>query len=313
MRQSSARRRETLGHLTSLDLIRGFVAVGRRMSVTLAAEDLFLTQSAVSRQVRTLEEMLGVKLFVRGHRSIVFTSEGERLFHSADPALRQLQDVIRSMKASSAARPVTITAAVGVAGLWLMPRLGDFLQQHPNIDVRISANNKLNDLRAEGIDLAIRYGPPEDAPAGATRLFGETVAPVAHPSLGLSSLAEPSELEDRVLLEFEDAYRPWLRWSDWLRCQGWEEVKPRGVLRFNQYDQMIHAAIAGQGLALGRLELIGRMLDDGRLVTVALPQPGPVTSNAYWLIRTASPPRREVEEVVRWINAEAAAIAQRCG
>ena len=84
----------TLNQLTSLDLIRGFVAVGRRMSITLAADDLCLTQSAVSRQVRTLEDMLGVKLFVRGHRSIVFTSEGERLFRRADEALKQLQDVV---------------------------------------------------------------------------------------------------------------------------------------------------------------------------------------------------------------------------
>jgi LysR family transcriptional regulator, glycine cleavage system transcriptional activator len=81
----------TLGQLTSLDLIRGFVAVGRRMSITLAAEDLCLTQSAVSRQVRTLEDLLGVKLLVRGHRSIAFTAEGERLFRRADEAVRQLQ------------------------------------------------------------------------------------------------------------------------------------------------------------------------------------------------------------------------------
>lgn len=128
-----------IGRLTSLDLIRGFVAVGRRMSITPAAEDLFLTQSAVSRQVRTLEEMLGVKLLVRGHRSISFTSEGERPFRGADAAIKQLQDVIGAIRINVASRPVTITTAIGVAGLWLMPRLGDFLRQHPNIDVRISS------------------------------------------------------------------------------------------------------------------------------------------------------------------------------
>jgi DNA-binding MarR family transcriptional regulator len=97
----------TLGQLSYLDLIRGFVAVGRRMSVTLAAEDLHLTQSAVSRQVRTLEEMLGVKLLVRGHRSISLTVEGERLFRCGDEAIKQLQDVIGTIQVDLAARPVT--------------------------------------------------------------------------------------------------------------------------------------------------------------------------------------------------------------
>lgn len=298
----------TLGQLTSLDLIRGFVAVGRRMSISLAADDLCLTQSAVSRQVRTLEELLGVKLLVRGHRSISFTAEGERLFRCADEAVKQVQDVIGAIRVGLAARPVTITSSVGVAGLWLVPRLGDFLQRHPNIDVRISASNELNDLHNDGVDLAIRYCPQEAAPANATRLFSETVAPVANPSLGLSVLRSPQELEAQILLEFDGEYRPWLRWNEWLASQGWEGLKPKAVLRFNQYDQTIHAAIAGQGVALGRLELIGLALADRRLATVALPQSGPVTTHAYWLIRTASAPRTDVEAVVRWIGEEATKV-----
>lgn len=110
--------------LPSMDLIRSFVAVGRRMSITLAATDLYVTQSAVSRQIHTLEEMLGVKLLVRGHRSIAFTAEGERLFRVADTAVRQLQEVVGSIAVARERRPVTVSAPIGFVGLWLLPRMG---------------------------------------------------------------------------------------------------------------------------------------------------------------------------------------------
>ena len=173
----------SLPHFPSMDLIRGFVAVGRRMSITLAAQDLCLTQSAVSRQVHALEGLLGVKLLTRGHRSISFTPEGERLFQTADAAVRHLQDVIAAISVTKGRRPVTVTASIGVAGLWLLSRLGRFQQHHPEIDVRVSANNRFVDLKSEGIDLAIRYCRASAAPEGAARLFGETIAPVAHPTL----------------------------------------------------------------------------------------------------------------------------------
>ncbi len=308
MRHRLTRLSTTLRQLPSLDLVRGFVAVGRRMSITLAAEDLCLTQSAVSRQVRALEDVLGSKLLVRGHRSISLTSEGERLFRIADAALRELQHVVGDICVTSVTRPVTIASSVGVAGLWLLPRLGEFVRHHPNIDVRISASNELSDLRNEELDLAIRYCPAEAAPPDATRLFGETVAPVAHPSLGVSALQTPQDLEAQVLLEFDGEYRPWLRWNEWLVKQGWEEAKPKAVLRFNQYDQTIHAAIAGQGIALGRLELVNPALVDGRLAKVIVPHLGPVTSHAYWLIRTSAAARPEVEAVVHWITEEAKSV-----
>jgi LysR family transcriptional regulator, glycine cleavage system transcriptional activator len=298
-----------LVRLASLDLVRGFVAVGRRMSITLAARDLCLTQSAVSRQVHGLEEMLGVKLLVRGHRSITFTPEGERFFRCADAAVQQLQDVVGALRLDAASRPVTITASIGVTGLWLLPRLSDFMQGHPGVDVRLSASNALSDLRYDGIDLAIRYCTPEVAPEGAIRLFGETLAPVAHPSLGLGALTKACELETQILLEFDGELRLGLQWDGWLACQGWTGVRPKGVLRFNRYDQMIQAAIAGQGIALGRLELLGTALANGLLKVANLPQPGPEARHAYWLIRPEGPSRPAVETVADWILAEAARVS----
>lgn len=297
-----------IARLSSLDLIRGFVAVGRRMSITLAAEDLCITQSAVSRQIRTLEEMLGVKLLTRGHRSIAFTSEGDQLFRRANGAIQQLQDAVGAIRVNSARQPVTITCTIGIAGLWLLPRLRDFQQAQPSVDVRISANDRVEDLRGEGIDLAIRYCTQETASDGAERLFGEMVAPVAHPTLCSALLDSPHTLEQHCLLEFDGPNFPWLKWQEWLTSQGWGTVKPKSTLRFNQYDQVISAAIAGQGIALGRLKLLGPMLSDGRLQVLTGPRAGPTTSYAYWLIKARPKPRADVLTVAEWIRSQAKAV-----
>lgn len=294
-----------LVRLSFLDLVRGFVAVGRRMSITLASQDLCLTQSAVSRQINALEEQLGVKLLVRGYRSIAFTPEGERLFRSADGAVQQLQDVVGEIQRTGLLKPVVLSATIGVTGLWLLPRLSRFQKRHPGVDLRVSANNRVADLRTEGIDLAIRYTTAALAPEGAVRLFGESVAPVAHPSLGLKSLRSVQALAKLSLLEFDNPMHPWLQWGDWLSARGWSDVKHRGVLHFNQYDQVIQAALDAQGVALGRLELIQPLIDEGRLVLLAPPKQGAEMAHAYWLISASDHPRADVHRVAEWIVSEA--------
>lgn len=292
--------------LPSLDLVRGFVAVGRRMSITLAAQDLCVTQSAVSRQVRALEDTLGVRLLVRGHRSIAFTPEGARLFRCADEAVAQLQDVVAQVTGADGRMPVTITASIGLTALWLLPRLGRFQQQWPDIDVRVAADNRLLDLRTEGIDLAIRYCAPQDAPPGAERLFGESVVPVAHPSLKLRRFDTPEAISRQVLLELDMPDRPWLHWGNWLAARGLQQARPRGTLHFNQYDQVIQAAIAGQGIAIGRCELIQPMLADGRLAAIGAPD-HEASRHGYWLIGAQDAPREATRKVAAWIRAEARA------
>jgi LysR family glycine cleavage system transcriptional activator len=303
----------SLLRMPSLDLVRGFVAVGRRMSISLAAQDLCLTQSAVSKQVHALEAQLGVQLLVRGHRAISFTPEGERLFRSADGAVQQLQEVMGGIRQSGEQRPVTVSASIGMTGLWLLPRLRRVQALHPGVDVRVSSNNRVADLRNEGIDLAIRYTTPALAPAGAVRLFGETLAPVAHPSmgsLGALSWGSAEALSPLCLLDFEDPRHPWLQWRDWLAAVGWSDAKPQAVLHFNQYDQLIQAALAGQGVALGRLELIQPLLDERRLVRVAAPMPAQASDHAYWLIQAEASPREDVRHVAAWLKSEAGAQAQ---
>jgi DNA-binding transcriptional LysR family regulator len=224
---------------------------------------------AGSRQISTFEELLGVKLLVRGYRSITFTAQGERLFRSADGAVQQLQEVLGEVSMKGVVRPVMLSAGIGVTGLWLLPRLSRFQKLHPGVDLRVSANNRVADLRQDGIDFAIRYTTPSAVPDGATQLFGESIAPVAHPSLDIKSLRSAKALSKQNLLEFDAPQHPWHQWNDWLGAMGWADVKPQGFLHFNQYDQVIQAALAGQGIALGRLELIGSLLDQRQLVIVA--------------------------------------------
>lgn len=289
-----------------MDPLRGFVAVGRHMSITRAAAELCLTQSAVSRQVQALEERLGVRLLRRGHRSLSFTEEGERLFRSADLALRQLQDAVQSV-AVSEDRPVTVSASMGVTALWLLPQLGPFQQRHPGIDLRVASGNRLIDLRAENVDLAVRYCASADAPSGARHLFGESLAPVTRAAPGLRRLGTAADLDGHVLLEYEDAQRPWLQWSGWLASRGWN-VRPRSVLRFNHYDQVVHAAMAGQGIAIGRVPLLGHWLQKRHLRMLDVPRPPRGTDHAYWLLQADESPRRRVDVVADWLL-ESAGVA----
>ncbi len=298
-----------LTRLPSLDLLRGFVAVGRRMSITQAADELCLSQSAVSRQVRALEDRLGTALLHRRHRGVSFTPAGERLFRVADAALRQLQDVVTDIGSAGGPRPVTVSASIGVTGLWLLPRLGRLKSLHPGIDVRLSADNRLVELPGDGIDLAIRYCRDAMAPPGAMLLFGETIAPIAHPSLRADLTRARDTLGRTPLLEFDDP-RPWLQWRSWLDDDEWQLARRRGVLRFNQYDQVIQAALAGQGLALGRMELVGALVEQGQLQRVASPRNVP-SPNRYWLLQAEEQPRREVAEVASWIRNEAGAQNRR--
>lgn len=288
-----------LASLFSLDLMKAFVAVGRRLSVTQAADDLCLTQSAVSRKIRAFEEQVGVALFARRQRGLAFTDAGERLFRVADAALRQLQNVAGEISGEGGGRPVTITSTPGVTGLWLLPRLHRLQERHPAIDLRLAVSHAVADLRAEGMDLAIRYAREMSVPPGAIRLFDETLAPVAHPLVAeaLRRGATPP------LLEFDDS-RQWLQWQTWIdgtRAAG----RRRQLLRFNQYDKVIQAAVAGQGVAIGRIELVQDLIDSRQLVVVDMPCKPMASPYSVWLILADEAPRDEVRQVADWIRSEA--------
>lgn len=294
-----------LRQLPSLDPLKGFVAAARHLSFTRAAEELCLSQSAVSRQVQTLEAQLGVALFQRSTRALHLTPEGERLFRCASDALDRLGAAVADLAASRRRPKVTVSASIGVAALWLVPRLSAFQARYPEVGVRVSADNRNVDLEAEDVDVALRYTTPGAAPAGSRRLFGERLAPVASPAVAAALPDGPrlsaANLPHLTLLAFEDGRdHPWLRWDGWQGELGGAPSAARGLLQFNHYDQCLYAAQAGQGVALGRLPLIADALADGRLQALLPPRPTP-GERGFYLLRGRHSQRPEVDAFADWL------------
>lgn len=300
--------------LPSLDLLKAFEAAARNLSFTRAGAELFLSQSAVSRQIQQLEEQLGVALFIRRTRALVLTEPGQRYYRDVNQALHQLREAGVNLRAAPEGHIVTVTTTVTFASLWLVPLLADFQQQHPDIEVRIAADNAVRDLERDRLDVAIRYSTRALAGAGALRLFGEHTLPVCSPKLlGKKKLQRAEDLSDFVLLHFEDPgqHTPWLTWDVWFEAMKIKPRPPRGVLRFSHYDMMVRAAVDGQGVALGRLPLIASLLQDGTLVAplAAARYSADAQDRAYWLNATAAAQLRpEVQTFMEWLIGKAAAM-----
>lgn len=301
--------------LPSLEWLQAFEAAARHLSFTRAGSELFLSQSAVSRQIQQLEARLGAPLFIRRTRALALTESGARYYKDVNQALNQLRAAGASLAATPTGRMVTVTTTVTFASLWLVPYLADFQQQHPDIEVRVAADNALRDLASSQIDVAIRYATRQHAGPGALRLFGEYVLPVISPSLARKgSLRRAEDLNRFVLLHFEDPVQvtPWLAWEVWFEAMKAPPPSPKGMLRFSHYDMMLRAAINGQGVALGRLPLIASTLASGALVA-PLNQArfkSDLGDRAYWLIASpASRERPQVRSFMQWLMAKIKPIA----
>lgn len=296
--------------LPPLDQLEAFEAAARQGSFTRAADELALTQSAVSRQIAALEAHYGVPLFRRLHRALRLTDEGVRLQRTVREVLQQLHHTSLELRGPQRAKTVVVTTTPGFAGLWLIPRLQHFTTTRPDVDVRISATNALAQLDRDGIDVAVRYTTQEAAAAEGVRLFGEVVLPVCSPKLAhdrARPLKQPADLRYHCLLQMDmGPGMQLLEWPPWLRAMQVEGMRAASILHFSQYDQMIQAAVAGQGVALGRLPLIAELISQRKLVA---PFPRSIASpRSYYLFQSdASRRKPEVREFLAWLQAEAVA------
>ncbi len=250
--------------LPPLNAVRAFEAAARHLSFTRAADELNVTQAAISHQVKALEERLGVRLFRRLNRALELTRAGETYLPRVTAALDALAEATDAIRAAEDGRQLTVSVLPSFAAKWLMPRLRSLWRSHPDLDVKIVASDALADFDVDGTDVAIRYGSGQGAGLRADLLFHEELFPVCSPALldGPIPLACPADLCRHTLLhELME-----VDWMTWLKAAGVTGVPVRRGPVFSHSSMVLDAAASGLGVALGRSALVNDDLTAGRLV-----------------------------------------------
>lgn len=256
-----------LPRLPSLNGLRAFECAARHMSFTRAAEELNVTQTAISHQIRRLEDELGVRLFMRLKDGLALTEEGNAFLPGIRSAFLELRYSTEKLLESSNNSVLTISTLVSVASKWLLPRLPSFREAHPQIDVRISASTEWVDFRKGGIDAAIRYGDGNWPGLRADWLMSDEIFPVCSPRLltGDKPLNTPVDLAHHPLLQVSGVTAN--DWNDWLHAAGQPPLTANGPrLTFDLAMMAVQAAIDGQGVCIGRSTYVDDDLRAGRLV-----------------------------------------------
>lgn len=295
----------------SLELLRSFEAAARHLSFTRAANEVFLTQSAISRAVKTLESQLGQALFRRLPNGLELTAAGRALQQAAADGLRTIDLAVAGLGLEEPTARLTVTSNVPFASLWLAPRLPQFVRSHPQIDLRIAASNEVLDLEHEQVDIAVRWSAPGVAPGPGQRVAVERVFPVCAPALADAPDRPLQTLEDlraQTWLQFEPDHMapPWLDWTSWLEAMQMSQAVPAASLRFSHYDQVIQAAVDGSGVALGRWPLVARLLRAGALVAPLGPAAEVEGGALTVLLSRGNQGRQVAADFVDWLVREMA-------
>jgi LysR family glycine cleavage system transcriptional activator len=299
----------TLARLPPLTSLRAFVATARHLSFVKAAEELHVTSAAIGQQIRLLEDHLGQPLFVRNRGQLVLTDAGHALMPGLTDAFDRVLNTVARLAGNSDTAPIRVSVAPSLASKWLVPRLAALRETLPELEVLVDASARFADLNNDETDCVIRYGLGSYPGLITDRLFGEAVIPICSPSFaqtfGLYSSTE--DLHNVPLLHEDGPERDALcpDWTAWSLSAGFPDLGSGPGFRFNQSSLIIDAAIAGQGLGLGKLRLTAADIEAGRLV-VPFGQPQPVEF-AYFF--AATPRKADQPRIARfrdWLNSEAA-------
>lgn len=266
--------------LPPLNALRAFEAAARHLSFTRAAEELFVTQAAISHQIKSLEEHLGIKLFMRKNRALLLTEEGQAYYLDIKDIFTALHEATEKLLARGAKGAITVSLQPSFAIQWLVPRLNAFNILHPDIDVRIKAVDQPDNSLTEDVDVAIYYGRGRWTNVLAEKLHTEYLIPVCSPMLinGNKPLYSPKDLSNHTLLH-DTSRRDWKRW---FKDAGVKGVNVNHGPIFSHSSMVLQAAIHGQGVALAHSVLAKPDIDAGRLVcpfSEVL-----VSKNAYYIV-----------------------------
>lgn len=289
--------------LPPLRSLQIFEAAARHLSFSLAANELSLTQGAVSHQIRALEAWLDRGLFQRVGRTMHLTAEGERLYASVHAGLACFTKGITALRADGLHRVLNVSATPSIAAGWLVPRLADFYRRHPELDINLRATNALVDFGRENVDLALRYGSGHWPGLRAEKLLSVDLFPVCSPRYRNGRLPRSAaELPAAMLLH----YTYGTSWEEWLESAGVKLEAPLRGPRFDDYLLAVQAARDGQGILLGRDALVAQELASARLVRVLQDQPAQKVFDYFIVYRDSTPPSPTVEAFRDWLLEQAA-------
>jgi len=288
--------------LPPLNSLRAFEAAARHLSFTLAAAELNVTQAAVSHQIKSLEDQLGMPLFRRLNRALLLTDAGQTLYPATNNAFDILATAIDRLHRHDKYGELTITTMDSFAASWLVPRLGKFQKTHSDIDIRITTSDAMIDFARENVDMAIRYGSGDWPGVYIEPLMAEEMFPVCAPSLLQSGppLKTPADLKHHVLLH--DDMR--VDWRMWLMAAGEPDIDTTRGLSYQHSNLVVQAAVQGDGVALARSVLVSNALAAGHLVKpfdLALP-----VNFAYYIVcPQGNENRPKIKEFRKWLAAMA--------
>jgi LysR family glycine cleavage system transcriptional activator len=248
--------------LPPLETFRFFEAAARHLNFTRAAEEMHVTHGAVSQRIKRLEEHLGMSLFRRSGRGMLLTDQGHRLLERVQTAIGELAEGVEAIRSSNSGRILTVSMMPAFATYWLLPRLAEFIERHPDIEVNIRPTLSLTDFTRDEVDMAVRFGPGTWPGLASIKLHDEELVPVCSPTFQGGRLPRsPGNLLKVQLLH--DERQPW---SLWFKAVGLDYRDTGQGPRYSEQTVLLAAAIAGLGVALARALFVQPDLESGRLV-----------------------------------------------